>query len=83
MLQTFESPDTVIPGALLDSADPHATALVQTLADCCHPRAARLKARLVECRDPARLTLLQGEVMNLLSLSFGVAEAERRLQPLQ
>ena len=57
--------------------------LVRALADCCHPRAARLKARLVECQGPDQLALLKAEVLNLLTLSFGPAEAQRRLQPLQ
>ena len=45
--------------------------------------AARLKARLVECQGPDQLALLKAEVLNLLTLSFGPAEAQRRLQPLQ
>ncbi len=83
MLQTFENPDTVVPDGWHAAALPQATVLVRALADCCHPRAARLKARLVECQGPDQLALLKAEVLNLLTLSFGPAEAQRRLQPLQ
>ena len=64
-------------------ADPRAVALTRTLSDCCHPRAERLVARLLDCRDDDQLALLRGDVLNLLALSFGPAEALRRLQALQ
>ena len=64
-------------------ADPKAIALMSTLDGCCHPRAMRLKVRLSACDSYDQLDLLQAEVTHLLSLSFGPAEAQRRLQALQ
>jgi hypothetical protein len=64
-------------------ADPKALALVQALSGCCHPRAGRLTARLLACTQPEQLLALQGDVRNLLALSFGPAEADQRLQALQ
>ena len=63
--------------------DPQAAALIDTLADCCHPRAARLKARLADGPDADQMALLRGEVLNVLALSFGTAEAQRRLRAVQ
>ena len=83
MLQHFESTDMAVPDVVLADADPRAVALSQMLSDCCHPRVGRLKARLLECQEPAQLALLQAEVLNLLVLSFGHAETQRRLQTLQ
>ena len=60
-----------------------ADALTRALADCCHPRAPRLVARLLDGSAPAHMELLRAEVFNLLALSFGPAEAHRRLQTLQ
>ncbi len=65
------------------AADPKAIALMATLDGCCHPRAMRLKARLAACDSCDQLPLLQAEVTHLLTLSFGPAEAQRRLQALQ
>ena len=83
MLHRLESPDT----ALADLADidihPQAAALIDTLADCRHPRAGRLTVRLAESHDAGELAMLRGEVLNLLALSFGPAEAQRRLQAVQ
>ncbi|HPZ57288.1 hypothetical protein [Ottowia sp.] len=56
-----------------------AVALSHALSDCCHPRAARLQARLSAHIDPDQLAQLRGEVLNVLALSFGAAEAQRRL----
>ena len=60
-----------------------ATALSHTLHDCCHPRAVRLQARLSSDIDADQLALLRGEVLNVPALSFGAAEAQRRLQGAQ
>ncbi len=83
MLQHFENPDLIASDAATADTDPLIVALIATLADCCHPRAERLKVRLLDCRDADQLALLKGEVLNLLALSFGPAEAMRRLQSLQ
>ena len=73
--------------ALADLADidihPQAAALIDTLADCRHPRAGRLTVRLAESHDADELAMRRGEVLNLLALSFGPAEAQRRLQAVQ
>jgi hypothetical protein len=60
-----------------------ALALIDAMAGCCHPRVERLTERLRACDRPDQLRLLRGEVLNLLTLSFGPAEAQRRLQALQ
>ncbi|MDR0274781.1 MAG: hypothetical protein LBI48_05495 [Burkholderiaceae bacterium] len=67
------------------AAAPHARLLLGALEGCCHPRAERLRARLLDCRDAQNLAELRGEVLNLLTLSFGRVEAGLRLQqpPLQ
>jgi len=62
------------------AASPQARLLLDALQDCCHPRAERLRARLLDCRDAHKLAELRGEVLNLLALSFGRAEAALRLQ---
>jgi hypothetical protein len=80
MSYLFEATDeTRHPAARPDMRD-RAAALSQALTDCCHPRAARLQARLTGHLDADQLALLRGEVLNLLALSFGAAEAQRRLQ---
>ena len=83
MLQHFESTDMAPPDVAMHDADPRAVALSRMLVDCCHPRVGRLTARLLECRESAQLEQLQAEVLNLLVLSFGHAETQRRLQTLQ
>lgn len=83
MLRRFESPDFSDSDTALATACPTAAALVIALNDCCHPRAGRLRARLRDCEDPGQLDMLKGEVFNLLALSFGPSEAQRRLIPLQ
>ncbi len=83
MQQHFDDPDLSVLAATVADADPRAAALAQTLSDCCHPRAERLVARLLDCHNPDQLAVLRGEVLNLLALSFGLAEAMRRLQALQ
>ncbi|MDR1969019.1 MAG: hypothetical protein LBQ32_10075 [Burkholderiaceae bacterium] len=60
-----------------------ALALIKAMTGCCHPRAKRLAERLLACGQPEELQHLQGEVLNLLALSFGTAEAQRRLHRLQ
>jgi len=61
-------------------AAPHVRKLLATLEDCCHPRAERLRARLLDCGDAQNMAELRAEVLSLLTLSFGRAEAESRLQ---
>jgi hypothetical protein len=62
-------------------AAPQVRPLLNALQDCCHPRAERLRARLLDCRDAQNnLAELRGEVLSLLTLSFGRADAELRLQ---
>jgi hypothetical protein len=62
---------------------PRALALVKAMTGCCHPRAGRLTERLLACDQLEQLRQLQGEVLNLLTLSFGPEEAQHRLQTLQ
>jgi len=47
---------------------------------CCHPKAGRLLARLAAQPDAEALAALRADVLDLLTLSFGKAEALRRLQ---
>jgi hypothetical protein len=60
-----------------------ALALVKAMTGCCHPRVSRLTGRLLMCAQLEELQQLQGEVLNLLALSFGTTEAQRRLHELQ
>lgn len=60
-----------------------ATALLDALHGCCHPRVERLKARLAGEPDAEQFAVLRSEVLNVLALSFGTAEAQRRLQAVQ
>lgn len=83
MLHHVESPDVADLESALIEAAPQAAALIEALRDCCHPRRGRLIARLRDCGDPQQLELLHAEVFNLLALSFGPAEAERRLHALE
>ena len=83
MLNTCPSPDLRDIDGAWSEAHPQAAGLIDILADCCHPRAARLKARLIDAENPEQLALLRGEVLNVLALSFGPAEAQRRLQAVQ
>ena len=57
-----------------------ALTLVHALAGCCHPKAARLLARLGEHPDADARVALRADVLQLLTLTFGRAEALRRLQ---
>ena len=82
MLEIIEGSAPITPEGCAD-ADPVAMELMGTLHGCCHPRAGRLKARLVDCQCDDQLALLRAEVTHLLTLSFGPAEAQRRLQALQ
>ena len=82
MLEIIEASAPITPECWAD-ADPQAMVLMNTLDGCCHPRASRLKARLVDCQCNDQLALLRAEVTHLLTLSFGPAEAQRRLQALQ
>ena len=83
MQADFDDQELSALDVLAADADPRAVALTHTLADCCHPRAERLVVRLLDCRDADQLAQLRGDVLNLLALSFGPAEALRRLQALQ
>ena len=51
--------------------------------DLLRVRVERLTARLADRPDNEQLTRLRAEVLNLLALSFGLPEAERRLQAVQ
>ena len=82
MLEIIDAPAPFDMEGCID-ADPKAIVLMGTLDGCCHPRAMRLKQRLVNCHSCEQLSLLQAEVTHLLTLSFGQAEAARRLQALQ
>ncbi len=81
MLLRVESPDFSDSDTALATATPRAAALVRALDGCRHPRAGRLKARLSDCEDAEQLEMLRGEVFNLLALTFGPSEAQRRLLP--
>ncbi len=83
MLQLVESPDCSDTDTALATASPEAAALVLALNGCCHPRVGRLRARLGDCDNSDQLELLRSEVFNVLALSFGPTEAQRRLLPLQ
>jgi hypothetical protein len=83
MLHDIDSPESACSCPEPAAVDRKARALIQTMADCCHPRVGRLTERLRACNEPEQLRALQGEVLNLLALSFGPAEGQRRLQELQ
>jgi hypothetical protein len=83
MLYSPSTPDTACADRSGTDIHPHAAALIATLADCRHPRAGRLVIRLADSQDAEELAMLRGEVLNLLALSFGPAEALRRLQAVQ
>lgn len=83
MSNRHETPDSAFADPVGTEIHPQAAALIEALADCHHPRAGRLTARLAESWDVDALAMLRGEVLNLLALSFGPAEAHRRLQALQ
>jgi hypothetical protein len=80
MLQQFDGPDFPDAAGVLADADPETAALVHALAGCCHPKAARLLARLGERPDAQARMVLRADVLQLLTLTFGRAEALRRLQ---
>ena len=83
MSHSLEKPDAAFAELPGTDIHPRAAALIGSLADCRHPRAGRLAARLAQSHDAEELAMLRGEVLNLLALSFGPAEAQRRLQGLQ
>ncbi len=83
MSNRLETPDSAFADLVGTEVHPQAAALMAALADCQHPRAGRLVARLSDSHDSEDLALLRGEVLNLLALSFGLAEAQRRLQGVQ
>ncbi len=83
MFQDTHGPEDAYPDPVTLSASPRALALVDAMRGCCHPRVSRLTARLLACDQTDVLHQLQGDVYNLLVLSFGPYEAQRRLQTLQ
>jgi hypothetical protein len=83
MLQDFTSNEPLLVDVQSQTYRPPAQAWVDALAGCCHPRAERLAQRLLACDQPDTMRQLQGDVLNLLVLSFGPIEARRRLQTLQ
>ncbi len=83
MSNRHETPDPAFADPVGTEIHPQAAALIEALTDCHHPRAGRLTARLADSHDSEELALLRGEVLNLLALSFGLAEAQRRLQGVQ
>ena len=83
MLSHIKSPDFAASDCWTVKPDPVAAVLIEALHDCVHPRSGRLRAQLQGCTDAAQLEHLRGEVFNLLAMSFGPAEAERRLSALQ
>jgi hypothetical protein len=83
MLHDIDSPESMCSSLEPSEVDRKAQALIQTMTDCCHPRVSRLTERLRACNEPEQLRQLRSEVLNLLALSFGPAEGQRRLQQLQ
>jgi len=83
-MSEYAIPDASSPAKTRQATCPQALQLLGALEDCCHPRAERLRARLLDCGDEQSLAGLRAEVLNVLALSFGRAEAQARLrQPLQ
>ncbi len=80
MLQHIDSQDFADAASVLADADPETAALVRAMEGCCHPKAGRLLARLGQHPDAETLKQLRGDVLQLLTLTFGKAEALRRLQ---
>ena len=80
---TLERPVRPQASPEISEVERRARALVAAMDGCCHPRVGRLTERLLNCKQPDQLRELRGDVLNLLTLSFGPAEAQRRLQPLQ
>ena len=71
-------PDSLPPAC---AADPTIDSLLRALHGCVHPKAERLRARLLAQPDAEQLSALSENVRDLLCLSFGCAEAARRLDP--
>jgi len=65
---------------LLAFASPEVIRLVTALEGCCHPKRERLLARLALDPRDEELAKARYDVLELLTLSFGPAEARRRLQ---
>ncbi len=80
MLQRFDSENFTDAASVLADADPETALLIQALAGCCHPKAGRLLARLCEQPDADTRAHMRADVLQLLTLTFGRAEALRRLQ---
>lgn len=76
-------PDFAANGVWAPAPDYRVTVLLDALRDCVHPRSERLRSQLQGEVDPERLEYLRAEVFNLVAMSFGPDEAERRLRPLQ
>ena len=80
MLQHIDSQDFADAASVLADADPETAAIVRAMEGCCHPKTGRLLARLGQHPDAETLKQLRGDVLQLLTLTFGKAEALRRLQ---
>jgi len=76
----YKCPDPPCTDEARRAATPQVRLLLDALQDCCHPRAERLRGRLLDCGNAHNLVELRGEVLSLLTLSFGRAEAELRLR---
>ncbi|KAF1020587.1 MAG: hypothetical protein GAK30_02410 [Paracidovorax wautersii] len=71
----FADEDTVLDLECIRTAG-----LVRALDGCMHPRVGRLLRQLSQARCTEDFERLTGEVKYLLTLTFGEAEAQRRLQ---
>ncbi len=80
MLQYIDSEDFADPATVLAHADSETAPLVLALAGCCHPKANRLLARLGQHPDASARAQLRADILQLLTLTFGKSEAQRRLQ---
>jgi hypothetical protein len=86
MLQRLNNPQPECLAALqtASEADPELAAWAAALHECRHPKAQRLLVRLAEYvqqRGSAdQRAQLRADIHQLLTLSFGKAEAQRRLQ---
>ncbi|MEW6465774.1 MAG: hypothetical protein HZY78_12580 [Burkholderiaceae bacterium] len=86
MLQRLDSPQPECLAALqaASEADPELAAWAAALGECRHPKAQRLLLRLAEyAQHPGsaeQRAQLRADIHQLLTLSFGKAEAQRRLQ---
>jgi len=80
MLQRVYSPDFTDSQSARACATPEAMVLIEALEGCRHPKAERLLTRLAHHPDCRDIVCLRYDVLELLTLAFGKAEALRRLQ---